>query len=69
MSVKENEITLHTHIESRKHTVTAQQKIVENTLCISSAHEFSDSLHAREADAENGYDRDMMRITPIRDRM
>ena len=64
MAVKENEIPLHTHIESRKHTVTAQQKIVENTLCISSAHEFSDSLHAREADAENGYDWYFIKQTP-----
>lgn len=35
--------------------MTNKQKTVENTLSISSAHEFSDSMHSREEDAENGY--------------
>ena len=64
MTVKENEIALHTHIESRKHKVTEQQKTIENTLSISSAHEFSDSMHSRETDAENGYDWYFIRQMP-----
>lgn len=64
MTVKENEIALHTHVESKKHSVTNQQKTVENTLSISSAHEFSDSMHSREEDAENGYDWYFIRQMP-----
>lgn len=64
MTVKGNEIALHTHVESRKHSVTDQQKTIENTLSISSAHEFSDSMHSREADAENGYDWYFIRQMP-----